>query len=124
MSVTVKPDGSAECKCGACCQPKDKNRFLKRHPALCSERRAFAKQLAQGTRSVDTHLPPGRPSSLKGPDEAETVSWWIENIRVVSTRLTDWERGFIDSVAEQWNLTGFVSLKQKIVLERIYIDRT
>ena len=41
--------------CGArCTEEKDAKRFLRRHPALCSERAAFTKQLAAGTRCVDS----------------------------------------------------------------------
>ena len=32
---------------------KERRRFLRRHPKLCSERKAFAKQLAQGTGAVE-----------------------------------------------------------------------
>lgn len=38
--------------CGAIGLPKNRARFLKRHPKLCKERADFAKQLAAGTRSV------------------------------------------------------------------------
>jgi len=39
--------------CGATAEPKDRKRFERRHPALCTARRDFAKQLAQGTRCVE-----------------------------------------------------------------------
>lgn len=42
-----------ECSCGAKAPPKDRKRFLARHPKMCSERREFTRQLAQGTRCVD-----------------------------------------------------------------------
>ena len=41
------------CDCGAKAFLHEAKRFNKRHPALCSARKAFAKQLAQGTRCVD-----------------------------------------------------------------------
>jgi len=44
------------CSCGASCREVghgERNRFLKRHPKACNERRELTKQLAQGTRSVD-----------------------------------------------------------------------
>lgn len=45
------------CKCGARLRTTapdwEHRRFMKRHPKLCSERKAFAKQLAAGTRSVE-----------------------------------------------------------------------
>lgn len=43
------------CPCGASAPDttKERKRFQRRHPALCSERKAFNKQLAQGVRSVE-----------------------------------------------------------------------
>jgi hypothetical protein len=47
--------GILTCSCEATARntPGEARRFLKRHPKLCSERRAFTKRLAGGTRSVD-----------------------------------------------------------------------
>lgn len=39
--------------CGATADPKDHNRFAKRHPSKCVERREFNKRLAQGTRCTE-----------------------------------------------------------------------
>ncbi len=41
--------------CDARCSDtsRELKRFQRRHPALCTARKAFAKQLAQGTRSVE-----------------------------------------------------------------------
>ena len=39
--------------CGAKAFLSERKRFNKRHPSLCSARKAFSKQLAQGTRCVD-----------------------------------------------------------------------
>ena len=39
--------------CGATADPKDRNRFAKRHPRLCTERREFNRKLAQGTRCAE-----------------------------------------------------------------------
>ena len=39
--------------CGAKAFLSERKRFNKRHPALCSARKALSKQLAQGTRGVD-----------------------------------------------------------------------
>lgn len=58
--------GVLVCGCGAVCDdPKDRKRFLRRHPVKCSERRAFAKELAAGTRSVD--------SEARHPEENKVV---------------------------------------------------
>ena len=39
--------------CGAKAFLSERKRFNKRHPVLCSARKAFTKQIAQGTRCVD-----------------------------------------------------------------------
>ncbi len=43
------------CPCGATVPntSRYRGRFKRRHPALCTERLQFTRQLAQGTRSVD-----------------------------------------------------------------------
>ena len=48
-------DGILHCECGASARntSTERNRFLRRHPKLCSERAAFAHQLAQGVRIVE-----------------------------------------------------------------------
>jgi hypothetical protein len=58
-------------KCGSTCEPKDRGRFKRRHPSECiahvakiEAKRAFAKQLAQGTKSVD---------------EADRIEAWLED---------------------------------------------
>ncbi len=56
-SVCLKTvDGKQQlvCSCGATAFLSEEKRFRKRHPALCSARKAFAKQLAAGTRCVDS----------------------------------------------------------------------
>jgi len=56
---TVLPiNGMRQIQCSACgaTAPNDsrnRNRFSKRHPGKCQERRAFTKQLAEGVRSVE-----------------------------------------------------------------------
>lgn len=42
------------CGAKAASNSKEFNRFIKRHPAKCSERREFSKQLAEGVRSVES----------------------------------------------------------------------
>ena len=59
--------GKLVCRnCGATCEPNERNRFLKRHPAKCEAKKkeaiargALAKSLAAGTRSVDEDWPEG-----------------------------------------------------------------
>lgn len=53
MNTITDIPGKLECSCGANAEPKDRKRFLKRHPSMCSERREFTRKVAQGTRCVD-----------------------------------------------------------------------
>lgn len=53
MNTITDTAGAIQCSCGSKAEPKDRNRFLKRHPRICSERREFTKQIARGTRCVD-----------------------------------------------------------------------
>lgn len=36
------------------------------------------------------------------------------------SRLTEWERGFIDSIQRQWQLKGSLSSRQDAILESIW----
>jgi|HubBroStandDraft_3_1064219.scaffolds.fasta_scaffold736302_1 hypothetical protein len=47
------------CECGATARDtsKERNRFKRRHPRLCQKHKAFMRQLAEGTRSVDADAP-------------------------------------------------------------------
>lgn len=42
------------CDCGAKAFHSEYKRFNSRHPRICNERKVFAKQLAGGTRCVDS----------------------------------------------------------------------
>ena len=56
---TVLPiNGMRQIQCSACGATalntaKERNRFSKRHPGKCAERREFTRQLAEGVRSVE-----------------------------------------------------------------------
>lgn len=54
-TVTLTDLHVLTCSCGA--KSKDtaegRQRFMRRHPALCSDRKEFARQLAQTTRAVE-----------------------------------------------------------------------
>ncbi len=54
-AVTLLQDGIYTCSCGAKAKANsaEEKRFLKRHPALCSRRKEFTKQLAQTCKSVE-----------------------------------------------------------------------
>lgn len=53
MNHVIDVPGKLECSCGAKSEAKDRNRFLKRHPGKCSERREFTRKIANGTRCLD-----------------------------------------------------------------------
>lgn len=51
-------DVAARCICGTqCMEKKHMKHFLAQHPSKCTARRAYAKQLATGTRSVTDWKP-------------------------------------------------------------------
>lgn len=107
-------DGVLKCFCGAKCEPKDKNRFLKRHPGKCTEKKEFTHQIAQGVKSVET-------------DKSEDpLKYYMEMVNAEGRNLTAWERMFMESITRQVEVGGSKSLTdlQKETLEKIYVDRT
>lgn len=72
-------DDKIVCQCGASSSKasKELKRFLKRHPAKCSERREFSKQLAEGTRSVDAdeNAPQIINDQWVGKEEQKPKGW-------------------------------------------------
>jgi hypothetical protein len=118
-SVTQDPTGSLLCSCGAkCSSPKDHKRFHARHPKLCAERRDFARQLAQGTRSVESG------TSEDPSDLAKVTRHQIEAVNAVGRGLTFWEEDFMESVTEQFEERAWLTDRQREILERIYDQRT
>jgi hypothetical protein len=74
--ITLDPiDGKEMYVCDACgarCRPKDRNRFGKRHPMLCQERKAFTAQLAELPIGCPFPSPQSaRTRSVDADDEAE-----------------------------------------------------
>ena len=111
-SEVTETDGTLTCSCGAVCRkPKDRKRFKARHPVLCSERRDFAHQLAQGTRCVET----------TGTDEIRN---YLKLVTEHGRGLTPWETEFVASLTEQFNERAWITDKQREILDRIYKDRT
>jgi hypothetical protein len=107
-------EGVLQCSCGAKCEPKDKNRFRKRHPAKCSEKEEFTRQIAQGVRSVETD------------QQEDPVKYWMERDNAEGKNLTEWEIEFMKSMTTQIEERGSDSLSdlQKESLEKIYANRT
>ena len=115
--------GGLLCSCGASCKPGETKRFRRRHPEKCSARRAFAQQLAAGTKSVDA--PTFKPFRNDRPMATGTnIAYQIEAIQDEGQGLTDWEAEFIPSIAEQFERTGELSERQQQILARIYDERT
>lgn len=54
----------------------------------------------------------------------EDLRIMIERCQTEARYLTDWEKGFIESVAEQLTRKGSLSPDQMKVLDRIYTEKT
>jgi len=52
------------------------------------------------------------------------IKEWIEYVQVQGVNLTKWEEGFIESIAEQFELKQWISDKQEEILERLYTEKT
>lgn len=52
------------------------------------------------------------------------VGDWIEQVNGEGVGLSAWELGFMDSITEQFDLTGRLSEAQIDIVERIYTERT
>jgi hypothetical protein len=115
MNTISEVDNQIHCSCGAKALPKDRNRFLKRHPKICSDRAAYNHQLAGGTKSV----------ILTDPEE-DKYKYWAEVVNSEGRNLSEWETDFMKSVTDRIEKQGSFSLssKQRKYLEKIYSERT
>jgi len=109
------------CSCGAKSGKDGLKRFLSRHPATCSKRREFSKQLAAGTRSVEDDL--SYSALMADTDETKKLRHWISVVNSEGRGLTDWERGFMTSITEQFEEREYLTEPQQKSLERIYANR-
>ena len=102
-------------KCGAVGEPKDRARFLKRHPKLCVARRKFNERLAGGTRAV-------------GAEEGRDVHLYrLEKIEAEGRNLTEREQDFVSDLrdkVDRFGNSGFVTEKMADWLETIYARTT
>mgnify|MGYP001581959160 FL=1 len=115
-------DAELRCSCGAkCADGSKRTRFLERHPRLCSERQDFTRQLAQGTRSVESD---GEPYATDGSHARETILHYVEAVNATGRGLTTWEEDFMESITEQFEERAWLTDKQREILGRIYEDRT
>lgn len=127
MNTVVFGEGGLwRCSCGAVSAKSGHGRFLRRHPKLCSvaqEKREFSKQLAGSTRSVEDARD-DRFDGLAESDETRNIRHWISELYMSGRDLTQWEAAFVASAQDQFRLTESLSGPQKVVLERIYAERT
>jgi hypothetical protein len=121
--VTELPDGILRCSCGAKAQSKNRARFRRRHPAECSEaqkakdkKKEFSKKLASGVRSVEGPPSEGPQEGSGGPQRIEEM---LDEVLRSGIELTDWEQKFLDSIQEQFERMGKLSVKQVEILEQL-----
>ena len=55
-----------------------------------------------------------------GKEEDELLKHMIETINGEGEDLSDWEISFMESITDQWDRKGYLSDKQKEIVERIY----
>jgi hypothetical protein len=56
--------------------------------------------------------------------EHDVVESWINLVFEEGQGLTKWEKDFIESIAEQFDVTEEISDRQEEILERIYANKT
>lgn len=54
----------------------------------------------------------------------EVIAHWIETVNEEGRNLTQWERSFMESIADQFERAGSLSDRQEEILERIYAEKT
>lgn len=52
--------------------------------------------------------------------DQDDIAQCIKDCENRESKLTDWERGFIQSIGEQWDRTHSLSMKQNESLENIW----
>lgn len=52
------------------------------------------------------------------------IRQWIEEVEDQGRGLSDWEKHFIESIADQFDLRGTITDKQEEVLEKIRAEKT
>ena len=56
--------------------------------------------------------------------EEQRLQGWLDALQEPYKPLTKWEQGFVDSLQEQLFSQGWLSDRQKEVLERLYAQKT
>lgn len=101
------------CRCGATAKPKDKRRFLERHPAKCDVQKILNQRL-------------GKVKPAYVSQEEDVHMYRLQRIEAEGRNLTDWEKVFIKDIRAKVNSVGTALLteNQKWHLETVYCDRT
>jgi len=61
------------------------------------------------------------PSNMKYSHEI--IEDWIIRVIGEGLNLSQWEKGFVDSIQDQFDRSGHLSEKQIDILERIYTEK-
>lgn len=57
----------------------------------------------------------------QGEEKRKQIQYVLEQCADYTERLSEWERSFVESVAEQFERRGTLSEKQEDILEQIYL---
>ncbi len=55
---------------------------------------------------------------------AQVIQDWIDTINIAGRNLSKWEEDFMESITDQFAISGSISDKQEEILERIYVNKT
>ena len=54
----------------------------------------------------------------------DDIASWIEVVNTEGRNLSSWEKGFMESITDQFERSGSLSERQTEILERIYAEKT
>ncbi len=57
-------------------------------------------------------------------NEHKVIAEWIDHVNENGINLSKWEVDFMESITEQFEIFGSISVKQEETLERIYLNKT
>lgn len=66
----------------------------------------------------------GDPACRCNCHTVKRIQHFLDEIEANGRGLSEWETKFVESVSEQFEETGSLSLKQQSILERIYAQKT
>lgn len=113
INTVSEVNGDLSCSCGAKASLQDRVRFKKRHPELCSKRKATGMRIVFNS-----------PNAVKEQRENPDL-YRLKQIETTGRGLTEWEHGFVQDMRFKMDNDSYVlSKEQKLTLERIYVERT